>query len=144
MMFIFSGAMHKRLGRDVLTERENAKAICKQLKLSYYDPAEDENIKPHLVIDVKPSVRTMKRYVAKDDRAVDQSRMLLVLTGDTSSSGTLWEAGRAYYKNHTPIVIVAPRMYDGLLTNFTTLKATKICATQKSALLWIKHYLRRK
>lgn len=138
-----AGAMHMRLGKDVLSERANAKAICKSLRLTYYDPAEDEVIRPNEVIDSKPNLRVMKWYVKKDDRHIDQCRVLLILTGDSASSGTLWEAGRMFYKNHRPIVAVAPRMCDKLLANFTTIKATKLRRSQKQALVWIQSYLKK-
>jgi nucleoside 2-deoxyribosyltransferase len=133
-----AGAMHKRLGKDVLTERENAKAICRQLGLRYYDPAEDELIKPHLVIDAKPNLKRMKWYVRKDFKHLDQCRAIVVLTGDQSSSGTAWETARMYFKHRRPIILVAPRMFDRQLTNFTTVLVTKICATQMAAFRYLK------
>jgi len=137
-----AGAMHKRLGRDVLAERENAKTICKQLGLKYYDPAEDELIKPHLVIDAKPDIRRMRWYVTKDFRNLDKCKTIVVLTGDNASSGSLWEAARMYFKWKRPIVLVAPRMYDRQLTNFSTVLATKICATQMSAFRYLKRRIK--
>lgn len=134
-------AMHGRLGSDVLTQGENAVAICKKLGLTYYAPWSDEIIKPNIIIDKKPNRKLMTSYVKKDDRHVDQCRTLLILTGDAASSGTLWEAGRMVYRNHRPIVAVAPRMCDGLLANFTTIKAAKLARSQKQALLWIKRRL---
>lgn len=134
--------MHKRLGRDVLAERENAKIICKQLGLKYYDPAEDELIKPHLVIDSKPNIRRMRWYVAKDFKNLDKCRAIVVLTGDNASAGSNWEMARMYFKLKRPIILVAPRMFDGQLTNFTTVLATKICATQKQALSFLKRRLK--
>ena len=137
-----AGAMHKRLGRDVLTERENAKTICKQLGLRYYDPAEDELIKPHLVIDAKPNIKRMKWYVQKDFKNLDRCKAIVVLTGDSSSSGTAWEMARMYFKHRRPIILVAPRMFDHQLTNFTTILATKICATQLAAFRHLKRRLK--
>lgn len=137
-----AGAMHKRLGRDVLAERENAKVICRQFDLTYYDPAQDEMIKPHLVIDAKPNIKRMRSYVKKDFKNLDRCRAVIVLTGDTSSSGTAWEMARMYFKHRRPIILVAPRMYDRQLTNFTTVLATKICATQRQALSYLKRRLK--
>ena len=136
-----AGAMHKRLGRDVLAERENAKVICKQLGLTYYDPASDEMIKPHLIIDAKPNIKLMRQYVTKDFKNEDKCRAIVVLTGDTSSSGTAWEIARMYFKLKRPIILVAPRMFDHQLTNFTTVLATKICATQLQAFRYLKRRL---
>jgi len=134
--------MHKRLGRDVLTERENAKTICRQLELRYYDPAEDELIKPHLVIDAKPNIKHMRWYVTKDFKNLDRCKAIVVLTGDSSSSGTAWEMARMYFKHRRPIVLVAPRMFDRQLTNFTTVLATKVCATQRQALAYVKRRIK--
>ena len=137
-----AGAMHKRLGRDVLAERENAKSICRQLKLSYYDPAEDELIKPHLVIDAKPNIHLMRQYVTKDFKNLDKCKAIVVLTGDNASSGSLWEAARMHFKWRRPVILVAPRMYDKQLTNFSTVLATKICATQLAAFRYAKRRLK--
>ncbi len=136
-----AGAMHMRLGKEVLAERANAKHICTTLGLTYYDPAEDEHIEPNEIIDAKPSRRRMGWYVRKDDAHVDQCRSLLILTGDGASSGTLWEAGRMFYRNHRPIVAVAPRMCDRLLANFTTIKATKLVKDQRKGLEWLDRHL---
>jgi len=137
-----AGSMHGRLGKEVLAERAAAKLICKLHGLTYYDPAEDENVPPNKIIDLRPNLRKMKWFVSKDDYHVDRSRCLLVLTGDASSSGTSWEMGRMFYRCRRPIVIVAPKMYHRLLVNFTTIKATKICETVEEAVRWIKRKLR--
>lgn len=137
-----AGAMNGRVGRDVLAERESAKNICRQLGVSYYDPAEDENVKPHAIIDTKPSIRRAKWYVEKDFKHLDMCKTIVVLTGDHSSSGTLWEMARMYFKHRRPIILIAPRMYDRQLVNFTTILATKVCATQLQALRWLKRRLR--
>lgn len=137
-----AGAMHKRLGRDVLAERENAKNICDQLGLKYYDPAQDELIKPHLVIDAKPNIKLMRWFVKKDFKNLDQCRTIVVLTGDSASSGSLWEAARMHFLWRRPLVLVAPRMHDRQLTNFSTVLATKICATQLQAFRWLKRRLK--
>lgn len=134
--------MHGRLGQDVISERAQAVSLCKAFGLAVYDPASDENIKGNRIIDSKPNKRLMAHYVQKDDKHVDKSRALLVLTGDRSSAGTSWEMGRMFYRNHRPIAIVAPRMYDGSLTNFTTIKATRIFATQKQAIKWLRKRLK--
>lgn len=133
-----AGAMHGRLGREVLEERSKAKLQCKLNGLTYYDPAEDEDINPNKIIDLKPNLRRMSWFVDKDDDHVDQSKYLLVLTGDKSSSGTGWEMGRMFYLNKRPIFIVAPKMYHRLLTNFTTVKVNKIFETVEQATKYIR------
>jgi nucleoside 2-deoxyribosyltransferase len=137
-----AGAMYKRLGRDVLTERENAKTICRQLGIKYYDPAEDELIKPHLIIDAKPNLKRMRGFVRKDFKNLDKCKTVVALTGDTSSSGTMWEMARMHFKHKRPIILVAPRMFDHQLANFTTVLATKICATQLQAFRYLRRLLK--
>jgi nucleoside 2-deoxyribosyltransferase len=137
-----AGAMHGRLGRDVLNERENARVICKRLGLKAYDPSEDEHVKPHQIIDAKPNLKLMKWFVHKDFKNLDRCRAIVVLTGDKSSSGTAWEMARMYFKHRRPVILVAPRMYDKTLVNFSTILATKIFATQLSALRWLKRRLK--
>lgn len=133
-----AGAMHGRLGIDVLREREIAARICRDIGLTYYDPAADEDVDPQEIIDAKPDLKQMAWYVRKDDRHIDQCRTLLLLTGDTASSGSLWECGRMIYRNHRPIVVVAPKMAAGQLANFTTIKATFLCSTYAEGLTWIR------
>lgn len=133
-----AGSMHGRLGRDVLNEREQARAICKELGLKPYDPAEDEVIQPSQIIDLKPNLRRMRWFVKKDFKNLDKCKSITILTGDKSSSGTAWEMARMYFKWGRPIVLVAPKMYDRRLCNFSTILATKIVATQLQALKWVR------
>jgi hypothetical protein len=139
-----AGGMHARLGRDVLNERETARTICKELGLRPYDPALDEMIRPSQIIDSKPNLRRMRGFVEKDFKHLDKCRAIVVLTGDVASSGSMWEMTRMYFKWKRPIVLVAPRMYDRRLVNFTTILATKICATQYQALRWLAKHLKRR
>ncbi len=132
-----AGSMHGRLGKEVLEERAAAKLICRLQKVTYYDPAEDEDINPKTIIDLKPNLRRMKWFVSKDDYHVDRCRTLLVLTGDKSSSGTGWEMARMFYKNKRSVFLVAPKMYNKQLTNFSTVKATKIFETVEQAVKYI-------
>jgi len=133
-----AGGMHGRLGRDVLNEREQARAICKELGLKPYDPALDEVIPTDKVIDAKPDLRRMRWFVDKDFKNLDKCKSITVLTGDKSSSGTAWEMARMFFKWKRPIILIAPKMYDKRLCNFTTILATKICATQLQALKWVR------
>lgn len=132
------GSMHGRLGKEVLAERAKAKLACKLQGVTYYDPAEDESVPPNKIIDLKPNLRKMRWFVSKDDYHIDRCKALIILTGDVSSSGTLWEAGRMFYKCKRPIIVVSPKMYNGQLTNFTTIKATKICETIEDAVKYVK------
>jgi nucleoside 2-deoxyribosyltransferase len=140
-----AGAMHGRSVGEVLAERSRAKYFCKLNGLVYYDPSEDEHLdglSPDTTIDSKPNIQRMQWYVEKDERAIDKCAMLLVLTGDKSSSGTAWEMGRMHFLNKRPVVVIAPKMVAGKLTNFTTIKATKIFSTQEAAIKWIANEIK--
>jgi nucleoside 2-deoxyribosyltransferase len=129
--------MHGRLGRDVIEQVEEAKKFCKMYGASYYSPCDDEKIEPNKIIDDRPNLRRMRWFVEKDDSHVDRCWTLLILTGDKNSSGTLWEAGRMYYHNRRPVFLVAPKMYHGLLANFSTVKAARIFTDSESAIKWL-------
>jgi nucleoside 2-deoxyribosyltransferase len=129
--------MHSRLGRDVIEQVEEAKKFCKMYGVTYYSPCDDEKIEPNKIIDDRPNLRRMRWFVEKDDSHVDRCRALLILTGDKNSSGTLWEAGRMYYRNRRPVFLVAPKMYHGLLANFSTVKATRLFTDSESAIKWL-------
>lgn len=131
-----SFSMHGNLGRDVIERASEAKKLCKIYGVTYYCPCDDEIIDPNKIIDAKPNTRRMRWYVAKDDAHVDICRNLLLLTGDKSSSGTLWESGRMRYHNRRHILLVAPKMYRRLLANFSTIKAKKIFGDMESAIKW--------
>jgi nucleoside 2-deoxyribosyltransferase len=128
--------MHGRLGRDVIVQTEEAKKFCKLYNVSYYSPCDDEAVDPRKIIDAKPNLRRMRWFVDKDDAHVDVCRNLLLLTGDKSSSGTLWEAGRMHYLNRRWVLLIAPKMYHKQLANFSTVKALKLFADVESAVKW--------
>lgn len=135
-------AMHGRLGQDVLDQGDTAAKWCEKLGLTYYAPWKDEKIDPKRIIDLRPSRGIMRGYVRKDYRYLDKCRALVNLTADTSSSGTGWEMGRTFFHLKRPIIVVAPRMADRQLTNFTTVHATKICATQGQAFRYLKRRIK--
>jgi nucleoside 2-deoxyribosyltransferase len=132
--------MHGRLGRDVIEQIEEAKKLCKMYDVTYYAPTDDEVVNPNAIIDSKPNMRRMRWFVAKDDGYIDVCRGILVLTGDRSSSGTLWEAGRMYYRHRRPVFLVAPRMYHRQLANFSTVKAAKVFNDMEQAIRWISRH----
>lgn len=129
--------MHGRTVGEVLLQTSLAKSFCTQYGLSYYSPADDEGLEglplSH-IIDLKPNMATMCGYVEKDEKHLSQCRSLLVLTGDKCSSGTMWEQALAFYKLKIPIILVAPKMAQGKLVNFTTVKADFITHTQEEAI----------
>lgn len=137
MRVYLAGAMGGRLGAEVLEERYVATKLLEEADIEVYDPAADENIDAATVIDLKLDYLTMKKYVAKDEFAIMNSHVLLVLTGDTSSNGTGWEMGLAHYKLGIPVILVAPkRVYEGLM-GFSNVKADALFATIEEAVDFI-------
>lgn len=137
-------AMHSRTVKEVLEQTASAKALLEMHGLTYYCPTDDEGLeklKPEDIIDIKPDLELMEHYVKKDDSNLDRCRMLLVLTGDKASSGVLWECARMFYLNRRPIVLVAPKMFNRKLVNFTTVKADWIRPTQEQAISLISDLL---
>lgn len=132
-----AGAMGGRMGWDVLKERKEAVDLCRSFDLNPYDPAAGENVDPTRLVDLKLDYLTMKAYVAKDEYAVRNSDVLLVLTGDRTSSGTMWEMGLAHFECGIPVVIVSPKRVAGELMDFTNVKADAVFATTAEAVEWI-------
>jgi len=130
------GAITGRSPLAVTVERTKAKELCKKYNVRYYDPAEHEFVGIGKTVDVRPTRKRLKWYIPRDKKAVKESKFFLNITGDTLSSGTGWEMGWAKdYKRH--IVLVAPEMANGEITNFTTVLVDKICYTTEDAIKYI-------
>ncbi len=136
-----AGAMGGRTVGAVLSERKEAAMYCREFGLTFYDPAADENLDrcdPGALISTTYTLALMEKYVKKDDKNLDLCRYLVNLTGDSRSDGSSWEMGRAYYRNHTPIILVAPLRAEGQLMQFSNLKAMYIARTIKEAIRQVK------
>lgn len=128
-----AGKMGGRLGSEVLDERDHAVDVCEETDLIPVDPARNEHIDPDLPVDLRMDYLTMKAFVAKDEYAITNCQVLLVLTGDTPSEGTGWEMGLAHFKLEIPVVLVSPKRVAGELMGFSNIKADAIFATVEEA-----------
>lgn len=136
MRVYLAGKMGGRLGREVLLEREAAKLACRRYSVYFIDPADDENIQPDKVVDLRMDEKTMRGFVSKDEYAIRHCDALLILTGDTPSEGTGLEYGLALSLN-MPVVIVSPKRVAGELMGFWNIKASAIFATVEEAVKFI-------
>lgn len=142
MRVYLAGAMGGRMGDEVLRERFVATSLLEEADIEVYDPAANENVDPHKIIDLKLDYLTMKSYVAKDEYAIRCSDVLLVLTGDKSSEGTAWEMGLAHFALGIPVIVVSPKRAAGELMGFTNIKADAIFRTIEEAVSFIaENYL---
>jgi nucleoside 2-deoxyribosyltransferase len=132
-----AGAMGGRMGWEVINERKDAVELCRSFDLLPYDPAYGENVDPSKPVDLQLDYLTMKAFVAKDEHAVRNSDVVLVLTGDCTSSGTSWEMGLAHFECHIPVVVVSPKRVAGELMDFTNIKADAIFSTVEEAVEFI-------
>jgi nucleoside 2-deoxyribosyltransferase len=133
-----SGKMSLRPGSEVLAERRRAVELCLEHNLTPLDPGKNENIRDtNEVISISIDYPTMKAYVAKDIYAVDHCDVVLVLTGDTTSDGTWLEMGQAIFKNHIPVVMVAPRRCKGEIVGFATILCSAMFPTIEEAVKFI-------
>ncbi len=137
MRVYLAGAMGGRMGSEVLEERYHATQLLEAADIEVYDPAANEDVYAGKIIDLRLDYITMKNYVAKDEFAIRNSHVLLVLTGDRSSEGTAWEMGFAHYEVGIPVVLVAPRRVAGELMGFSNIKADAIFATVEEAVDFI-------
>lgn len=137
MRVYLAGKMGGRPGKEVLEERERARAACSALGIQYIDPAQNENVNPMDIIDLRMDYTTMKNSVAKDEYAIRHCDALLVLTGDTPSEGTGWEMGLAHFGLGIPVVMVAPKRVAGELMGFSNIKVDAMLATVEAAVYFI-------
>ena len=137
-----AGKMGGRLGADVLAERGKAIRACKKAGVGYIDPAENENISPDAVVDLAMSFEQMRRFVSKDEYAIRQCDVILVLTADTPSEGTGIEIGLALAL-HMPVVLVSPKRVAGTLMGFWSCKADAMFNTVEEAVKYIADTYRR-
>lgn len=138
MRVYLAGKMGGRMGHDVLAERARAVAACKANYIEPIDPARNENIDPDKPVDLRMDYLTMKAFVAKDEFAIRNVDVLLVLTGDTPSEGTGWEMGLAHFELRIPIVMVSPKRAAGQLMGFSNIKVDAIFATVEEATEFIE------
>lgn len=131
-----AGKMGGRLGQAVLEERAKASDLCEAWDLDSYDPALGEEIHPDQLVDLAMPYTKMKQFVSKDEFAIRNSDVLLILTGDTPSEGTGLEFGLALSLG-IPVVIVGPRRTRGELMGFWNVKAAAIFSTVEEAVQFI-------
>jgi len=137
MRVYLAGKMQGRSGLEVIEERARASNACRVYGVEYFDPAENEDVPTDgSLIDLKTDFVTMKNYVAKDFAAVTTCDVLLVLTGDIPSDGTLWEMGWAHSRN-IPVVLVAPKRCSGELMSFSSILADAMFPTVEEAVKFI-------
>jgi nucleoside 2-deoxyribosyltransferase len=137
MKVYLAGKMGGREGHEVLHERRRAELACIAAGVEYIDPARGENIDPSRPVDLNMDYLTMKAFVAKDEHAIRNVDVLLVLTGDTPSEGTGWEMGLAHFELHIPIVMVSPLRVKGKLMGFSNIKVDAIFETVEEAAKFI-------
>lgn len=128
-----AGKMGGRMGYEVLMERRQAVDTCKGWDLDPIDPALGESIVPERPVDLSLNYTTMKAFVAKDEFAIRNCDVLLVLTGDTPSEGTGWEMGLAHFELKMPIIMVAPKRVSGALMGFSNIKVDAMFSTVEEA-----------
>lgn len=136
MRFYLAGKMGGRLGKDVLDERLRARQACTENGVEFIDPAENEDIQPDKVVDLRMDEKTMRGFVSKDEYAIRHCDGLLILTGDTPSEGTGLEYGLAL-SLHMPVIVVSPKRVAGELMGFWNIKASAIFATVEEAAKFI-------
>lgn len=119
-----AGAMTGRKVCEVLLERAEAKALLTAYGLTYYDPAEDENLEAlpiDSIISNAFDVVKMSSFVSKDLAAVSSCRSVLNITGDIQSDGSSWEMAYAVYYRMIPVHLIAPLRVSGSKMSFTNI-----------------------
>lgn len=127
-----AGKMGGRMGHEVLEERYHATEVLESSDIEVYDPAEGENIIANAPVDLQMNYVKMQAFVAKDEFAIRNSHVLVVLSGDTPSEGVGLEFGLALQIG-IPVILVSPKRVAGELMGFWSIKASAIFSTIEEA-----------
>lgn len=130
---------------EIVTTRLEARRLCDQMGLEYFDPAEKEGLyemPKDKVIDMGVSRKTMETFVHDDEAGLDDCSVILVMTGDTPSDGAWWEMCKAHYDLRIPVIMVAPKREKELVMGFSNIKADGIFSTLEGALVYIRYGMR--
>lgn len=131
---------------EIVTTRLEARRLCDQMGLEYFDPAEKEGLydmPTDKVIDMGVDRRTMETFVHDDEAGLDGCTAILVMTGDTPSDGAWWEMCKAHYQLKIPVIMVAPKRDREQIMGFSNIKVRHIFSTLEGALVFIKYGLNR-
>ena len=136
-----AGSMTGRTIAQVLTERSNARHWLDVAGLTYYDPAEDEDLDKlqyNTIISNAFNKKKMKSYVSKDFAAISECKTILNLTGDLPSEGSTWEMAYAVLYRRIPVHLIAPERRKGAKMTFTNILVDGLHKDLKSAIKAIK------
>lgn len=139
-----SGKMGGLVVGEIVDKRLEARRICEQLGLEFFDPAEREGLYDmprEQLIDMGVDRATMEDFVYQDEKGLTGCTSILVLTGDTPSDGAWWEMGKAYFELKIPVVMVAPKRDRQEIMGFSNIKVRHIFATTEGALVFVRYGL---
>lgn len=134
------GKMDGRKLAECAKERNDAKALLEKNGFAFIDTLEIEGCKS-LTIDCTRAGFEINEIIDRDKHYLQMADALLILTGDIPTTGTWLEFGYMKYKLEKPIVVIAPKLRkkaDKGYQNWTTGEASKVVASLKEAVEWLK------
>lgn len=135
------GSVAGRSTKIIREERQHAATQIRARGMWPIDPlaAEYDNLKGRRSIQDDQSGLSAAEIVRKDRFLIDNSALLLWLTADVASYGSLIEVGYAWAKNIPIISVDASGL--GRRSAFVSHISTHVADTLESALEWIERYL---
>jgi len=138
--------MEGRPYNEVAEERNLAKKLFTSEGFAVCDPLRHKHVQlkeGKTVMDLAKASFEVQQIVARDEADIRASDGLLVLTGDTPSSGTWFEFAFAHYVVKIPVVVVAPKLRDRMnkkeaAFEWTGAKASKVVSSIEEAVVVFK------
>lgn len=130
------GKLTGRTKEEIVKEHEPIRAEIIQRGGFYLDPFEKEEalFKKKQRCGFEGLRQSIKEVVHLDKEMIKQVDVLLVITGDIPSYGTLLEIGYARYLLAKPVVAIAPKHKSGEMQSWLTSEADYLAQDYKDAL----------
>jgi len=134
-----SGSMEGRLFKFVKKERDIAIKKITDAGFFACNPLRHKGIELGKTMNLANTKLEIQQIIGRDELDILHSDALIVLTGDTPSSGTWFEFAFAHYVVKIPIIVIAPKMRKamdkkGAAFEWTGGKATKVVSTIDAAI----------
>lgn len=130
------GKLTNRTKQEILAEHEPIRKLIEERGGAYEDPFEKEEglFKKKQRCGFEGMQTSIKEVVHIDKEMIKQSDILLFMTGDIPSYGSLLEVGYVRYHLVRPVIAIAPKHRDGEISSWLTTEVDYLARDYKDAL----------
>jgi len=130
------GKLTGRTKDDILKEHEPIREAIVKRGGAYEDPFEKEEslFKKRQKCGFEGINQSISEVVHLDKTMIKRSDILLYMTGDIPSTGSLLEVGYARYLHIKPIIVISPKHHSREMLSWLTVEADYIAKDYEDAL----------